>query len=81
MVDKTSNSQFIVHLDKWSLPPEVQASIANEIRAAALRELARTDLNIDFGVRVPNKHWVGLWLERIEKRDISRPLVGGGPVG
>jgi hypothetical protein len=73
MPDKT---QFIVHFDGLELPPNAQATIAQEIRAAALRELARLDLKADFGVRIPRKEWLGLWLDPIKRIPLPRPDIG-----
>jgi len=72
--DKT---QFIVHLEGLKLPPDAEATIAREIRAAALRELARLDLKADFGVRIPRKEWLGLWLDHIRDIPLPRPDIRG----
>lgn len=77
-----AHNQFIVYLEGLKLPPEVEASVAREIRAAALRELARADFHVDFGVRVPRKEWLGLWLEPVRGGNIGRPPgIGAPPVG
>ena len=70
-------TQFIVHLEGLKLPPEAEATIAREIRAAALRELARLDLKADFGVRIPRKEWLGIWLDHIKEIPIPRPDIRG----
>ena len=72
-------TQFIVHLEGLKLPPDAETTIAREIRAAALRELARLDLKADFGVRIPRKEWLGIWLDHIERIPIPipRPEIRG----
>ena len=70
-------TQFIVHLEGLRLPPDAEATIAREIRAAALRELARLDLKADFGVRIPRKEWLGLWLDHIPGIPMPRPEIHG----
>lgn len=79
MPPNAGHSQFIVYLEGLKLPPELEASVAREIRAAALRELARADFHVDFGVRVPRKEWLGLWLETVRTGNIGRPPGIGGP--
>lgn len=51
---------FIVKLDGIKLSKAAEASIAREIQAAALRELAKIDTGGDFHLRIPKKWWVGL---------------------
>jgi len=74
---QADGTSFIVHLEGIKLPPEGQALLAREVRAAALRELARLDLAVDFGVRVPRKEWLGLWLEHI--KELPRLAPPGAP--
>ena len=70
-------TEFIVHLEGLRLPPGAEATIAREIRAAALRELARLDLEADFGVRIPQRDWLGLRIDHVPRIPMPRPAIRG----
>jgi hypothetical protein len=77
MATKQEGAQFIVHLQDIKLSAEAEAEIAKEVRAAAMRELARIDLRGDLVFRFPRKEWLGIWIERMRPIDLPMP----GPLG
>jgi hypothetical protein len=77
MAPKQDDSQFIVHLQGISLPPDTAAQVAREVQSAALRELARLDLRGDLTFRIPRKEWLGIWIERVQAIDLPVPRAPG----
>jgi hypothetical protein len=60
-----SGSEFILKLNGIKLPAEVEQRIAGELQAALMREIARVDLKSPLTIRIPNREWYGIWLERL----------------
>jgi len=75
MAGKHPGSQFIVHLQGIELPPEIENQIAKEVRAVVMRELARIDLKGDIGFRIPQKEWLGIWIDRLNPIDLPFPSI------
>ena len=63
-------SEFILKLSGIKLPPEVERRVAAELQSTLLREIARVDLKtgVDLraglAIRIPNRDWFGIWIER-----------------
>ena len=75
MATTPKGTQFVVHLDGIKLPPKAEAIIAKEVRAAALRELARIDLRGDLAFRIPNREWLGIWIDRVPPVKLPIPRL------
>jgi hypothetical protein len=64
-------SEFILKLSGIRLPREVETRIAAELQSTLMRELGRVDLKAGLALRIPNKEWLGIWIERLQKpRDL-----------
>lgn len=74
-------SEFILKLSGIKLPPEAEKRIAAELQSTLLRELAHTDLKAGLAVRIPNRDWFGIWIERaLKPADIPTLRVTEGGV-
>jgi hypothetical protein len=69
--------KFIVDASKTKLSPQVAKELEVAVQKAALSVLARVDLSPGVGVRIPNKEWLGIWLEG---RLPGKPRPGPGPI-
>ena len=70
-------NQFIVDVSKANLSPQVAKELEHAVQKAALSVLARVDLSPGVQVRIPNKDWLGIWLEG---RLPGTPRPGPGPI-
>jgi hypothetical protein len=66
---------FIVHLDAVNIPEKDRAALSRAIQGATLSELGKLDLGGAVGFRIPNKEWLGIWLERLGGREPPVPRV------
>ena len=69
--------RFIVDVSAAKLSPQVAKELEAAVQKAALSVLARVDLSPGVNVRIPNKDWLGIWLEG---RLGGVPRPGPGPV-
>lgn len=72
----SKGSQFIVHFGGIKLPPAEEKRIAKAIQNVALAEVAKLDFKGDWRFRIPRKEWLGIWIERFQAANITKPTVG-----
>jgi len=70
-------SKFIINTSNAQISPQVAKELETAVQKAALSVLARVDLTPGVNVRIPNKEWLGIW---IEGRLPGKPRPGPGPL-
>ncbi|MFN2628234.1 MAG: hypothetical protein ABR569_06310 [Gaiellaceae bacterium] len=62
--------EFRVVIEGIELGTEHAHRINRAVQSAALQELAELEIEVDFGVWIPRKEWLGIWvgpLNQIER--------------
>ena len=83
----SQGTSFVVHLKDLDLPEDQHARLARIIQGAVLTEIARADFSrgavvgAPLTIHIPDKEWLGLWLERIGRLPVPIPQVNVGPIG
>ena len=68
------DSEFILKLNGIKLPPEAERRIASELQGTLIRELGKLDLKAPTQIKIPNKGWLGIWIEKLQ-RGVEVPVL------
>lgn len=62
MEGRGGSHEFRVVIEGIELSDEHVQRLNRAMQSAALQELAKLPIEVDFGVRIPRKEWLGIWI-------------------